>query len=236
MNNLEIINPEANSEYFSRFRGMRLRRERLDIFIHTMDDEEVGAHLNVLSACYPAFGKYLSGNDVVHVKLSRFPHEVVNAAVEYAYGGIENISTQAALRLFLLAHNLQNKALVDGCTKFLCARIEETNVNDVWSVANATKNEFLIEVCSPLVAMNWEMFRTSRFFHMNTEIEGMMSLLGCPRMARESTITKLKALIEWRNASRDDEEYTARTTAFRDMVSLPGIQVTPDLIMDLFVE
>ncbi|VUZ38574.1 unnamed protein product [Hymenolepis diminuta] len=122
MNNLELINPDTNSEYFIRFRGMRLRRERLDIFINTKEGEEVGAHLIVLSACYPAFGKYLSGNDVVHVRLSRFPHQVVNAAVEYAYGGIENISPEVALRLYLLAHDLQNKALVDGCTKFLCAR------------------------------------------------------------------------------------------------------------------
>ncbi|VUZ56191.1 unnamed protein product [Hymenolepis diminuta] len=122
MNNLEIINPDTNSECFSRFRGMRLRRERLDIFINTKEGEEVGAHLIVLSASFPVFGKYLSGNDLVHVQLPRFSSDVVNAAVEYAYGGIENISTQAALRLFLLAHNLQNKALVDGCTKFLCAR------------------------------------------------------------------------------------------------------------------
>ncbi|VUZ38569.1 unnamed protein product, partial [Hymenolepis diminuta] len=47
------------------------------------------------------------------------------AAAEYAYGGIENISPQAVLRLYLLAHDLQNKALVDGCTRFLCTRIME---------------------------------------------------------------------------------------------------------------
>ncbi|VUZ44880.1 unnamed protein product, partial [Hymenolepis diminuta] len=115
------------------------------------------------------------GNDVVHVQLSRFPHEVVNSAVEYAYGGIENISPEVALRLYLLAHNLQNKALVDGCTNFLCDRIKEMNVREIWLAANATKNEVLIGVCAPLVAMNWEMFRTSRLFYVNTEIEGMMS-------------------------------------------------------------
>ncbi|VUZ56210.1 unnamed protein product, partial [Hymenolepis diminuta] len=169
MNNLEITNPDTNSECFSRFRGMRVRRERLDIFINTKEGKEVGAHLIVLSASFPVFEKHLSDNDVVHVQLSRFPHEVVNAAVEYAYGGIENMSPEVALRLYLLAHNLQNKALVDGCTKFLCARIEETNVSEVWSVANATENEVLIGVCAPLVAMNWNMFRTSRHFHMNTE-------------------------------------------------------------------
>ncbi|VUZ42751.1 unnamed protein product [Hymenolepis diminuta] len=57
---------------------------------------------------------------------------------------MENISPQTALRLYLLAHNLQNKALVHACTKLLCARIEETNVSEVWSAANATKNEILI--------------------------------------------------------------------------------------------
>ncbi|VUZ56234.1 unnamed protein product [Hymenolepis diminuta] len=75
MNNLEIINPDTKSNCFSCFRGMRVRRERLDIFINTMEGEEVGAHRIVLSASFPVFGKYLSGNDVVHVQLSRFPHK-----------------------------------------------------------------------------------------------------------------------------------------------------------------
>ncbi|VUZ40682.1 unnamed protein product, partial [Hymenolepis diminuta] len=235
MNNLEIINPDTNSECFTRFLGMRVRRECLDIFINTKEGEEVGAHLIVLSASFPLFRKYSSGNDIVHVQLPRFPHEVVNAAVEYAYGGIENISPDAALRLYLLAHILQNEVLVDGCTMFLCARIEETNMSEVWSAANATKNEVLIGVCAPLVAMNWEMFRTSRLFHMNTEIKGMMSLLGCLRMAQESVTSNVKALLEWRNASRDDKVRSARTTAFRDMVSLLGIQDTPDFT-DLFMK
>ncbi|VUZ44879.1 unnamed protein product [Hymenolepis diminuta] len=212
---------------------MRVRRERL---INSKKGEEVGAHLIVLSASFPVFRKHLSGNDVVHVQLSRYPMRVVNAAVEYAYGDIENISPDAALRLYLLAHNLQNKALVVGCTKFLCGRIEEINVSEVWSAANATKNEVLIVVCAPLVAKNWEMFRTSRLFHMNTEIKDMMSLLGCPRMARESVKSKVTALLEWRNALRDDEVRTARNIAFRDIVSLLKIQYTPDFITDLFVE
>ncbi|VUZ43748.1 unnamed protein product, partial [Hymenolepis diminuta] len=91
-------------------------------------------------------------------------------------------------------------------------------------------------MCAPLVAMNWEMFATSRLFHVNTEIEGMMSLLSCSRMAQESGASIVKALLDWRNASRDDEARTARTTAFRDMVSLPGIQDTSKIITDLFVK
>ncbi|VUZ38826.1 unnamed protein product, partial [Hymenolepis diminuta] len=236
MKKLEIINSDTNSNCFSRFRGMRVRREGLDLYINTKEGKEVGAHLIVLSASFPVFKKFLSGNDVVHVQLSRFPHEVVNAAVEYAYGGIENISPQAALRLYLLAHNFRSKALVDGCAKFLCARIAETNVSEVWSAANATKNEVLIGVCAPLVAMNWEMSRTSRLFYVTTEVKGMMNLLGCPRMSQKSAAWKVKSLLEWRNASRDDEVRTARTTAFRDMVSLLGIQNPSDLITDLFVE
>ncbi|VUZ48083.1 unnamed protein product, partial [Hymenolepis diminuta] len=114
--------------------------------------------------------------------------------------------------------------------------IAETNVGEVWSAANATKNEDLIGVCAPLVARNWNIFRTSRLFYMNTEIKGMMSLLECPWMSQESATSKMKALLLWRNASRDDEVRTARTTAFRDMVSLLRIQDTPDLVTDLFEE
>ncbi|VDL57290.1 unnamed protein product [Hymenolepis diminuta] len=84
--------------------------------------------------------------------------------------------------------------------------------------------------------MNWEIFGTSRLLLVNTEIEGMMCLLRCPRMAQESATSIVKALLEWRNASRDNLARTASTTAFRDMVSLPRIQATPDLIADLFVE
>uniref|UniRef100_A0A0R3SXH8 RVP_2 domain-containing protein n=1 Tax=Hymenolepis diminuta TaxID=6216 RepID=A0A0R3SXH8_HYMDI len=56
------------------------------------------------------------------------------------------------------------------------------------------------------MAMNWEKFRTSRLFHVIAEIEGMMSPIGCPRMAEV------------------------------EMVSLPEIQDAPDIITDLFVE
>ncbi|VUZ38805.1 unnamed protein product, partial [Hymenolepis diminuta] len=77
------------------------------------------------------------------------------------------ISPEVALRLHLLAHNLRNKVLADGCTKILCARIAETNVSEVWSAANATMNDVLIRVPAPLVAINWEMFRTSRHFQWN---------------------------------------------------------------------
>ncbi|VDL63352.1 unnamed protein product [Hymenolepis diminuta] len=107
----------------------------------------------------------------------------------------------------------------------------ETNVSEAWSAVNATK----IGVCAPLVAMNWQIFRTSRLFYVTTEVKGMMSLLGCPRMAYESAIPKVKALSEWRNASRNADVRTARTTAFRDMISILGIQATPDFTVGLSV-
>ncbi|VUZ56230.1 unnamed protein product, partial [Hymenolepis diminuta] len=79
------------------------------------------------------------------------------------------------------------------------------------------------------------MFRTSRLFHVTTEIKGMMSLLGCPRMAQAPATSKLETPIELRNALRDDEVRATRTTAFGDMVSLLGIQATPAFIIGLFV-
>ncbi|KAM3180063.1 hypothetical protein ACTXT7_017038 [Hymenolepis weldensis] len=55
-------------------------------------------------------------------------------------------------------------------------------------------------------------------------------------MAQESGTSKVEVLLEWRNASSDDEAQTAHITVFRDMVPLPEIQDIPDLITDLFVE
>ncbi|VDL63201.1 unnamed protein product [Hymenolepis diminuta] len=68
-------------------------------------------------------------------------------------------------------HLSGNDVVHFGLPKFsfkLCfvkyCRIEKTNVSEVWSSANATKNEVLIWVRAPLVVMNWEMWRTSRLF------------------------------------------------------------------------
>uniref|UniRef100_A0A0R3SJC5 F-box/kelch-repeat protein n=1 Tax=Hymenolepis diminuta TaxID=6216 RepID=A0A0R3SJC5_HYMDI len=73
---------------------------------------------------------------------------------------------------------------------------EETEVSEFWSAASATKNEDLIIVCSILVTMKWEMLKTSGVFHVNAEIKGMMSLLGCPRMTQKSETPKVEALFE----------------------------------------
>ncbi|VDL58103.1 unnamed protein product [Hymenolepis diminuta] len=49
-------------------------------------------------------------------------------------------------------------------------RIEETNVSEVWSSANATKNEFLFGVYVHLVALNWDyIFLTNRHKRIDKE-------------------------------------------------------------------
>ncbi|VUZ41108.1 unnamed protein product [Hymenolepis diminuta] len=129
------------------------------------------------------------------------------------------------------------EAVSIGSLPFFLLDLHWSNhIQSDWSAANATKNEVLIGVCTPLVAMKWLMFRTSQFFHVATEVIGMMGLFRCSRMAQESATSKVKTLLKWRNGSRNDEEYTARTTAFRDMISLLGIEDTSDLISNLFVE
>ncbi|VDL58174.1 unnamed protein product [Hymenolepis diminuta] len=172
---------------------MRVRRERLDIFINTKEDE-VGAQFIVLSASFPIFGEYLSGSDVVH----RY------------YCGTEKYSTESHPQIISSGTKPPKQSPRRwGLEVFVCQGtgeleepkiIEETNVSEVWSATNTTKNEVLIGVCAPLVAMNLKMFRTSRLFHVTTEIKGMMNLLGCPRMAQASTTSKVEAPLEWRNA------------------------------------
>ncbi|VUZ48108.1 unnamed protein product, partial [Hymenolepis diminuta] len=78
--------------------------------------------------------------------------------------------------------------------------------------------------------MNWEMFRTPRPFYVTTDTK------GCPGLAWESAKSEMEAPSEWRNASIDDEIRTAHPSAFRDMVSLSGIQDTHGVITEFFVE
>ncbi|VDL61073.1 unnamed protein product [Hymenolepis diminuta] len=128
MNNYKIVNSDAKSNCFTHFRGIRVRRDLLDIFINPL-------------SCIRATVDRQRRFPRLIVEVS---HEVLNVAVYYAYGGIEYISPEVTLGLYLLAHNLQNKALVDGCTQILCPTIEETNVSEAWSAGNAAKNEVLI--------------------------------------------------------------------------------------------
>ncbi|VUZ44106.1 unnamed protein product, partial [Hymenolepis diminuta] len=88
-------------------------------------------------------------------------HELLTIDKYKSYNIRGKLVTSKCLPVYynILAHNLHKKVLVDGYTKFLCARIEETKASEVWSPANATKNEILIGGCAPLVEMNWEMFR-----------------------------------------------------------------------------
>ncbi|VUZ38798.1 unnamed protein product [Hymenolepis diminuta] len=75
MNRIEIINPGTISESFSHFRGMRVQRELVVECVFELRNGEMDTHLMVTSAYFPVFRKHLSGNDVVHVRLSRFSFE-----------------------------------------------------------------------------------------------------------------------------------------------------------------
>ncbi|VUZ48099.1 unnamed protein product [Hymenolepis diminuta] len=68
MNKIEIINPDAKSNCFLRFRRMRIRRERLDIFINTKEGEEVGAY-HILLFCLGGYNYSLELNSDPKVSL-----------------------------------------------------------------------------------------------------------------------------------------------------------------------
>lgn len=103
--------------------------------------------------------------------------------------------------------------------------VSSANACKIWSVANATKNEHLIVNSAPQVALNWEICSSNKLFHVNTEVVGMKSLIGCTQMAPVPAKSKLFALSAWMRSARDAEEREARIGALLDFISTLKIEL-----------
>ena len=93
------------------------------------------------------------------------------------------------------------------------------NVVQVWSLANATANQNLIEACVPLVAAKWECLKTHELFLCHTEAENLKALLsGCQSHYVEEE-EKLRLIEAWMNASPEASVRDNRAELFEDILS-----------------
>ncbi|KAM7533886.1 hypothetical protein Aperf_G00000108289 [Anoplocephala perfoliata] len=141
-----------------------------------------------------------------------------------------------AIGMYLLSHCLRNRTLIGWCTDFLCSSVTRVNACELWSVANATDNELLIVSTASQVALNWEICSAHELFLANTEVVGMKKLLNCTQMSPVSAKSKLFALSAWIRSARDAAQREIRIEAFRDLISSPVVQLTPDVLVDLLAE
>uniref|UniRef100_A0A5K3FQE7 BACK domain-containing protein n=1 Tax=Mesocestoides corti TaxID=53468 RepID=A0A5K3FQE7_MESCO len=144
-----------------------------------------------------------------------------------------------AVRLFLLASNLGSRTITSWCAEFLRTRVSRENVEQIWSVANATKNTLMIDICVPVIAAHFDSITADATFHSTTELDNLLSLLSDDRLVGVAEAAKLRTVAMWFEANNTatkedvtafvDEDDDTRVSTFKDLVGAINLsQITSD--------
>ncbi|VUZ42427.1 unnamed protein product, partial [Hymenolepis diminuta] len=82
------------------------------------------------------------------VDWSRFPHEIVEAVLSFAYTGSITINSENVLQLLLFAYNLRSGQLIEWCNDFLASREEISKlVLSLLVVVAHKRQDLLTAIC-----------------------------------------------------------------------------------------
>ncbi|KAH9279707.1 Kelch-like protein 18 [Echinococcus granulosus] len=218
----------AGSSRSQKFCLLREQHKLIDLRITTSDGHYVEAHRLVVAATFPFLMLQLTSQcGEVAVQWRRFPKDIVEAAINYAYTGSIAISAANVARVYLLAHNLHSATIVEWCVDFLRTRTSLDNVAEVWSVANATVNRELVDVCLPLITRHFENLCLRGEMLMQTTAEYFEVLLDRQRQGGMSEETRLKAISKWLYAGRKGCDVEERAKAFGKLISKIDLSKLP---------
>ncbi|EUB57661.1 Kelch-like protein [Echinococcus granulosus] len=218
----------AGSSRSQKFCLLREQHKLIDLRITTSDGHYVEAHRLVVAATFPFLMLQLTFQcGEVAVQWRRFPKDIVEAAINYAYTGSIAISAANVARVYLLAHNLHSATIVEWCVDFLRTRTSLDNVAEVWSVANATVNRELVDVCLPLITRHFENLCLRGEMLMQTTAEYFEVLLDRQRQGGMSEETRLKAISKWLYAGRKGCDVEERAKAFGKLISKIDLSKLP---------
>uniref|UniRef100_A0A0R3SYV2 BTB domain-containing protein n=1 Tax=Hymenolepis diminuta TaxID=6216 RepID=A0A0R3SYV2_HYMDI len=197
----------------------------------------------VLSRRFKHLIKVLPDSADSLVDWSRFPHEIVEAVLSFAYTGSITINSENVLQLLLFAYNLRSGQLIEWCNDFLASRINVDNVVDIWVVANVTVNEDLISSCLTTIRDHIDDLIDDSRFVAYTEPKGMammicdesiLSEVGSSSENHESTSSPTDQLLtKWLSNSESNTLGTSVDvlTRFEDLISSLNLQSIPIKIL-----
>ncbi|VUZ40110.1 unnamed protein product [Hymenolepis diminuta] len=216
-----------------RFQHYRKNGKYFDLKIVTNDSNAIEAHRVILATRFPILENSLpdEANDIL--KLERFSNDIVEEVLSYAYSGRVRIDLGNVIRLFLLALNLECSCITDWCIDFLRTRVSPKNIIEIWSVANATLNEELIEICIPVMRANFQDLATNPRFCTSMEPDGMALILSDPLIDKWNfddqmdveQDPKLKALSIWLNNFTSNEKRVNQFQTLLGLLDMCAIQL-----------
>ncbi|KAL5961674.1 Kelch repeat and BTB domain-containing protein 3 [Taenia solium] len=203
-----------------RFDVSRSQGKFIDLQITTKDGKSVDAHRLVLAAKFALLLETLTSKQcemAIHWK--RIPADIVEAVINYAYTGRLAISAGNATRLYLIAHNLGSKRIVSWCVDFLIMRISLGNVAEVWSIANATLNRELMELCTPLLTAHFEDQCLRRETLVQTTAQYFEMILESKELKGMSEETKFLVICKWLEGGISECDLEKKAKVFGKMIS-----------------
>uniref|UniRef100_A0A5K3FTX0 BACK domain-containing protein n=1 Tax=Mesocestoides corti TaxID=53468 RepID=A0A5K3FTX0_MESCO len=132
-----------------------------------------------------------------------------------------------AARLLLLATNLGCTRLVLSCIEFLETRITMDNVGGIWCIANATRNDDLINVCVDFISEHFDSLSQCIELHSSAEPEYLAALLADCRLDTVNEELKLGCICSWLKAALTVEERARRAGCFEHLLSIVDLTKVP---------
>ncbi|VDK36537.1 unnamed protein product [Taenia asiatica] len=210
---------KAHSLLINRFNVFREQGKLIDLQITTKDGKSVDAHRLVLAAKFPLImGILTSTHDGKAIHWKRFSTGIVEAVINYAYTGTLAISAGNVTRLYLLAHNLGSKRIIAWCVEFLRTRISLDNVAEVWSIANATLNRELMELCIPLMTEHFEDLCLRREMLMQATPQYFEMMLESKQLKGVNAETMFQVICDWLEAGVDKCDLEEKAKIFAKMI------------------
>ncbi|VDO14031.1 unnamed protein product [Rodentolepis nana] len=235
----EILNFDEDflPNFANKFNLLRQERSLIDLNILTKGGTSIPAHKLVLCAQFPGIKKSILESK--HSNLSnwsRFPYDIVMAAVDFAYTGEIIINVENVLGIYLMAHNLGCRQLIDWTTEFIKTRLDRLDLMKVWSAANVTSNNDLIGVCIPRVACDFERLASSQPFLQHVGVDQLQTLLQSPWICDGIETLKFKTICTWLHASYLNDEHVKIEKHFRPLLKLIDMKKLPrEVLMEVSV-
>lgn len=112
--------------------------------------------------------------------------------------------------------------------------METLSLVDVWSLANATTNNDLIETCAPRFAMEFNVLTTDDRFLNYTNVDSMGMLLTNLSSGSVTEETKLRAIAAWINSPKSAYKEEVRADYFEDFLTTLELNLlSPVFMVDL---
>ncbi|VDN97786.1 unnamed protein product [Rodentolepis nana] len=201
------------------FQSLRKKGKFLDGVIITKDKREIPVHRIVLCTQFPSIEDKFTEDSNNRIEWIRFTFDIVKAVVDYAYTGSVNLTLENATNLYLLSLTIGCRKLIQWCNDFIKSSISYQNLEQIWTIANATSNKGLATACIPLMANTFESLNINQRLLIFTEVENMLELLKEVQHSEITEEEKLRTIVSWINAPNKKVERDERAAYFEELFS-----------------